>query len=197
MSYTLKNDKELVILLRQGDELAFSELYIRYKDKLSHYCYKMLKIREEAHDMVQEIFLQVWQSAGLVNPELSFSSYLHTIAHNRIMNHFRGMDVKERAFQIIREKFEEKTADEPAIIYEEYVALVNEAIELLPPKRKEVFLLSRRMEYSHKEIASQLGISVYTVQEYISSSLTFLRDYLKKRGDWNLSLFILFVLNIY
>ena len=77
-----KTDVDLVTRLTQNDEAAFSELYIRYKDKLFYFCSYLLKSNEEANDIVQDIFIRIWESRSFINPLLSFSSFLYTMARN-------------------------------------------------------------------------------------------------------------------
>ena len=96
-----KTDNELVHLLIQNDEAAFSELYIRYKDKLYYFCLNLLKSAEEANDIVQEIFIRIWESRNFINPELSLSSFLYTMARNRILNYFRDMDIDVKVKSIL------------------------------------------------------------------------------------------------
>lgn len=193
-----KTDIELVTLLTQDDEAAFSELYIRYKDKLSYFCLSLLKSKEEANDIVQEIFIRIWESRSFINPELSFSSFLYTMARNRIMNYYRDMDIDTKVKEILatREITVEETT-ESHIIYSEYQEILQAAIEQLPPQRKKIFNMSRIENMSHKEIATELGISVNTVQEHISEALKFIKLYFNKHADLTISLLfpLLFLFN--
>lgn len=189
-----KTDPELVLLLTQDDEAAFSELYVRYKDKLRYFCLSLLKSGEEADDIVQEIFIRIWESRSFINPDLSFSSFLYTLARNRILNHFRDADIDMKVKQILALKNPtEENVIESDMIYAEYKNMLYEAIETLSPQRKKIFNMSREENLSHKEIAAQLGISVNTVQEHISESLRSIKSYFLKHTDISLSLLMFFV----
>lgn len=189
-----KTDPELVLLLTQDDEAAFSELYVRYKDKLRYFCLSLLKSGEEADDIVQEIFIRIWESRSFINPDLSFSSFLYTLARNRILNHFRDADIDMKVKQILALKNPtEENVIESDMIYAEYKNMLYEAIETLSPQRKKIFNMSRKENLSHKEIAAQLGISVNTVQEHISESLRSIKSYFLKHTDISLSLLMFFV----
>lgn len=182
-----------MVLLTQHDEVAFCELYTRYKDKLYYFCFSLLKSKEEANDIVQEIFIRIWESRSFINPELSFSAFIYTMARNRILNYFRGIDIDTKIKEIIAFKSpvkEEKI--ESDIIYTEYQKLLTDAIDAMPPQRKKVFNLSREENLSHKEIAARLDISVNTVQQHISESLKFIKLYFKKHGNISLTLLFLF-----
>lgn len=191
MSFKEKTDKELVTLLIQNNETAFCELYVRYKDKLHYFCLHLLKSEDETNDIVQEIFIRIWESRSFVNPDLSFSSFLYTIARNRILNYFRDVDINEKAKQIMTQQIntEEDTIDSQ-IIYSEYQKILQEAISHLPPQRQKIFNMSRIESMPHKEIATELGISVNTVQEHISEALKFIKTYFNKHADLSICLLL-------
>ena len=195
MSNREYTDSELVNLLIRNDEAAFSELYIRFKDRLYYFCLNLLKSREEANDIVQEIFIRIWESRNFINPDLSFSSFLYTMARNRILNHFRDVDIDEKVKSILAQRTPvEDNSIESDLIYTEYQKILKEAIEALPPQRKKIFNMSREESLTHKEIAAQLGISVNTVQEHISESLRFIKNYFSKYADISLSLLLCLVI---
>ena len=186
-----KTDTELAILLTLNDEAAFSELYVRYKDKLYYFCLHLLKSKEEANDIVQEIFIRIWESRNFINPDLSFSSFLYTMARNRTLNYFRDIDIDEKVKEILAtQKVTEEEAIDSKIIYTEYQVILQNAISQLPPQRRKIFNMSRIESMSHKEIAAELGISVNTVQEHISEALKFIKAYFSKHADMSISLLL-------
>lgn len=186
-----KTDTELASLLTLNDEAAFSELYVRYKDKLYYFCLHLLKSKEEASDIVQEIFIRIWESRNFINPDLSFSSFLYTMARNRILNYFRDIDIDEKVKEILAtQKITEEEAIDSKIIYTEYQVILQNAISQLPPQRRKIFNMSRIESMSHKEIAAELGISVNTVQEHISEALKFIKAYFSKYADMSISLLL-------
>ena len=186
-----KTDTELAILLTRNNEAAFSELYVRYKDKLYYFCLHLLKSKEEASDIVQEIFIRIWESRNFINPDLSFSSFLYTMARNRILNYFRDIDIDVKVKEILAtHKVTEEEAIDSKIIYTEYQVILQNAISQLPPQRRKIFNMSRIESMSHKEIAAELGISVNTVQEHISEALKFIKAYFSKHADMSISLLL-------
>ncbi|MCC8172432.1 MAG: RNA polymerase sigma-70 factor [Parabacteroides sp.] len=177
--------------MHTGDKNAFCELYIRYKQRLWAYCYSFLKSAQDTDDMIQDIFANLWESKHLVQPGLSFSSFLYTIAKNRILNHLRTTHIKTQVHTYLsqQEAKPERPADEE-LEYKDFQRILLRAIELLPPKRRLVFNLSRNERLSRKEIAERLGISVYTVQEHISESLKFIKKYAGKYSEQSVLLFL-------
>lgn len=192
MDIEKKIDSDLVVLLTQNNETAFCQLYTRYKDKLYYFCLSLLKSKEEANDIVQEIFSHIWESRSFINPELSFSSFLYTMARNRIFNYFRDIDIDIKIKEIIALKTPvEEEYIESDLIYTEYQKILTDAIDAMPPQRKKVFNLSRKENLSHKEIAARLDISVNTVQQHISESLKFIKLYFNKHDNISLGLLLL------
>ena len=173
-----KSDKELVKQLVNNDEFAFAELYIRYKSKLLSFYFTYLKSTDEAEDLVQELFLYIWESRGYLNSELSFSSYLYTIAHNRVLNYLRNINIKQKVENVLAQQMlQHEDVIESDLIFKEYLSMLNQVITKLPPQRQRIFNMSREQNLSHKEIAQILGISINTVQEHISESLRFIKGY--------------------
>lgn len=194
MQYKQKTDAELVVLLTLNDEEAFSESYVRYKSKLQYFCFHFLKVESEACDIVQEVFIRIWESRCFINPELSFSSFLYVMARNRVLNYFKHIDVENKIKDILAKQSLEEENIESDLISTEYQDILRTAIEHLPPQRKKIFNMSRIDGMSHKEIAAILNISVYTVQEHISEALAFIRHYFAQHSDLSLGLMLLWII---
>jgi RNA polymerase sigma-70 factor (ECF subfamily) len=172
-------DKELVALCKKGSQPAFSELYIRFKNRLKYLCKQLLKDEVGAEDIVQDIFLQIWETHDSLNPELSFWGYLHTLAQNRILNKFKQFDVHSRfARHIIMNGEDSTNLTEDTILENDYKKLLDELIEGLSSQQKAIFRFSRVQGLTYKEIAGLLNISVYTVGEYMSIALKKIKNQL-------------------
>ena len=172
-------ERALVLRLIAGDEEAFCELYTHYKGCLIYFALRYLKSREYAEDIFQDTFAALWQGRKFINPDASFSSYLYTIMRNRILNQLRDLD-KETALkeEILSQAIDYGSDASQTAALAELESILTRAIHKLTPRQQEVFEMSRVKRMSHKEIAQALGISVYTVQEYISVSLSVIRKYL-------------------
>lgn len=192
------DERSLVLLLIGGDEDAFCELYAAYKNRLIYFAMRFLKSREYAEDVFQDAFTVVWQSRRFINPDASFSSYLYTIVRNRILNQLRDAANEEKLKENILSQALDYTDDtKREVMLNDLKSIISRALELLTPRQREVFELSREAQLSHKEIAENLGISVNTVQEHISTSLKIVRAYLVKHsgGEYIDLLLLLFFLN--
>lgn len=177
----LSDERSLVLRLIEGDEDAFCELYAAYKNRLIYFAMRFLKSREYAEDVFQDAFTVVWQSRRFIDPDASFSSYLYTIIRNRLLNQLRDAANEEKLKESILSQALDYTDDtKREVMLNDLKFIISRALEQLTPRQREIFEMSREAQLSHKEIAGELGISVNTVQEHISSSLKIIRTYLIK-----------------
>jgi RNA polymerase sigma-70 factor (ECF subfamily) len=176
----MENEKNLVKALKKGDRKAFKELFLNYYNQVYAFCYSFLHQKEDAENITQDVFVQLWAKRESLDPSKSLSGFLFTIAHNKTLNHIRSeinrqMMVKE----IVRKKKEESNPTETKVSFNELKQLIEKGIRQLPPKRREIFLLSRNEGLSHIEISKQLNISVHTVESQMTKALRFMRESLK------------------
>jgi len=178
----LVTDDKLIDKLRKGDVDAFDEVYRRYAGKLFAFALKYLKSREDAEELVQSVFLKVWENQANLKKETSFKSYLFTIAYNEICNLFRKRKYQQNFIEnTILGKPEISTDMESQIEFRSVLEQVEQIVAQLPEKQKAVFLKSRQEGKSTKEIAEELGLSKGTVDNYISESLKFIRSSLNDK----------------
>lgn len=177
-------DPELVERLSTGDEDAFCLLYARYWERLRNFCYRFVRSQDLAENYAQDIFLKIWENKELLDPGKSFSCYLYTIARNKAINYLRQVARSESLTRKLIKSYTDRTVTESEggeeLLEKDYLLLLQNAIHSLPPRQQEVFRLSRNCNLSHKEIAERLGLSVYTVQEYISCSIKSIKLYVSK-----------------
>ena len=178
-----EKERRLVADLLEGDESAFCELYALYKDRLMWFSLKFLKSRDMAEDVFQDAFASIWQ-----NP---FGPYVYTIVKNRILNLLAGLDRELELRDKIRSASLDSTNEtEDSVLDTDLNALLDKALETLTPQQKRVFDMSRKDMKSHKEIADSLGISVYTVQQHISTALKVIRAFLAKYAETYMKLLL-------
>lgn len=190
----LNNERILVQRLIEGDEEAFCELYAAYKNRLIFFAMRFLKSREYAEDIFQDAFTIIWQGRRFINPEASFSSYLYTIVRNRILNQLRNLESQTKLKeQILAQAVDYSNDTSDSILANDLRGLIARAMQQLTARQREIFEMSRRQDMSHREIAEALGISVYTVQEHISTSLRILRTYLEKHSVVGVDLVLLLI----
>ncbi len=173
-----KISKELLKKLKFGDEKAFEELYHSYKEPAVRFCNSILKDTEESENIIQEVFVKIWNRRSTINPELNFTSYLFTIIKNRVFDYLK--EIKKNDF--LRKKFWEKVLEYQAVdneVKEERFAKVKEAVENLSEKRKIIIKLNYEEGKSYEEIANQLNISKNTVKNQLVKAKQVIRKQLE------------------
>ena len=192
-----EQEKILIAGLIQDDESAFCELYALYKNRLMFFAMKFLKSKEFAEDVFQDAFTSVWQNRRFLNPDSPFAPYVYTIVKNRILNLLAGIEKEQQLKNIILSGSVDVTNDtEDKILDDDLNQLLEQALLDLTSQQRRIFDMSRKEMKSHKEIAEELNISVYTVQQHISASLKVIRSYLVKySGTYADLLVLLFCLN--
>lgn len=191
------SDSELMKRLRKGDRTAFKQIFNRYEKKLLFYTMAIVKSKGQAKDIVQETLIKLWMNRQKLDSNQSLSGYLHTIARNMSLNHLKRAGYDEKLRETMWEKIQEiqqRVKVEEDLFGRESSLLVQEAIQQLSPRRKQVFKLSREEGLTHQEIASQLDISPNTVKNQIVSAMKEIRAYLQRHSDIALLWLTIFLL---
>ena len=187
-------DIELVQKLQKGDVEAFDLVYEKYAGKLYGFTFKYLKSTEETEELVQSVFLKVWENYRTLKKEFSFKSYLFTIAYNEICNTFRRRSHLQKFIgDQLNDSSQTSIETEELIDYNSIRERVEQIVSKLPERQRTIFLKSREEGKSNKEIAIELNLSSGTVDNYISESLKFIRSNLHEKNFSALLLFSLFL----
>lgn len=176
------SDKPLVIRLKRGDPDAFRELYHKYIQKLYSFTLRTAKSPALAEDVVHDVFVKVWEKREQIDPEQSFHAYLFTMARNHLINFIkRRAHEKGIIDQMIKSAMPvQHTNTNEQVLYNESNRLFHEAIEQLPPKRKEVFRLCHLEGLTYEEAGDQLGITKSTVNTQMVKARKSIQEYLTK-----------------
>lgn len=174
--YASYSDVELAALLKRHDQGAFTEIYNRYWSVLYLHARHMLHQQDLATDVIQEVFTKLWDKSEELEFTVGLNAYLYRSVRNTILNMIRREKVEAGYLTELGHFFQEGTYDtEEQLNFNELSRLIEAEIELLPPKMREVFVLSRKFNLSHASIAEQLNISDQTVKKQINKALHILR----------------------
>lgn len=172
-------EREWLMLLRGGSYTAFESIYHRYKARVAGSMLRMLKDPDLVDDLLQELFVRLWEHRATIDPDQSIKAYLFRMAENLVYDTFRRLAkdkrAQERIFNVITEigcEVEER------IFAQEERRAIEAAIAMLPPKRREVFVLCKLESKSYEEVSSLLNISLSTVNDHIYKANRFLRQHL-------------------
>lgn len=155
--------------LKGGDTKAFDALFNKYAQRLYNFSVNYLKSAEEAEEVVQEVFMYIWEKKEGLKPDHSFNSYIFTIAHNIIKKHFiKRNRENEHKDELIHDFLKQENNLDQNIEYKFLLEKVQSIINSLPERRREIFLKKKYQGFSIKEIAAQLSISPNTVENQLT-----------------------------
>ena len=193
-SESSEQDRAVVSRALEGDEAAYTELVDKYQRALSRHVAKMIRDKKEVEDLVQESFIKAFSALDTYSPKYAFSTWLYRIATNHTIDYLRKL--KLRTFSIdkplkTREgEMEYQLPDttyrpDRHIVTDQRKALIQEAIDALPPKYHRVIVLRHQQEKAYQEIADELDLPLGTVKAHIFRARELLNKYLReKRGTF-------------
>jgi len=187
------NEKDLIILLNQDNEAAFAELYRLYSQRLLAYLTRLVKSQVFASEILQEAFIRIWKNRQNINPEQSFRSYLFRIAENLVYDFFRkAARDRKLAAALINRACDEYSHVEETFCNKEHLQLLQDVINTLPSKRRQVFQLVKMEERSYEEVSELLRVSTSTINDHVVKATKSIREKLERYHITIISILILF-----
>ena len=181
----LLSDTELQKRLQRQDQLAFEVLFDRYWKRLYSFAFKIYKEEAICEDIVQEIFISLWEKSATTSID-NLEGYLLRAVKYKIANHIRDLKFDSGHLEILQ-NIPHPSRTDKHLVYQEFEAGIFNEIKKLPPRSQEVLILSRLEHYTNIEIAQKLGLSVRTVEKHISDALKLLK---MKIDPYQFSVFI-------
>ncbi|OJV14969.1 MAG: RNA polymerase subunit sigma-24 [Dyadobacter sp. 50-39] len=171
----LNDEKELLRQVAGGDERAFTRIFDHYHQRLGHHIFRITRSEQVAEELVHDVFLKIWRNRELLVEIENFPVYLFVISKNAALNALKKLAAEKMKFTGLDEAAEGEA--EP----DDYrYALIDEAIDQLPPQQRQVYLLSRHQRLSYHEIALQMGLSKETVKKYLQIATAAIITYIGK-----------------
>ena len=175
------NNNFLIECLKKGDEKAYQYLMNTYHYKLCVYANSLIRNIYTAEDIVQNVFVKVWEQHTRLKSDHSIQSFLYKLVYNEFIDQYRKkqslFSIEKTYFEALNEVVHENNSED----LDRIVNVVNKEIENLPPKCKEVFILSKQEGLTNVEIAEHLGVSLKTVEAQITKAFSVLRFTLKEK----------------
>lgn len=187
-------ESDLLLRLKSGDKEAFTAFFYMYKDKLYGFLLSLNHSPVKAEDMVQEIFMKIWQTHDKLDPKGNLNAYIFRIAQNYAIDQLRKRTHDTLSFteDCIAGKEDSATpgpADE--LINKELSLALTKAIALLPPQQQKIFIYHQIEGLPHEEIARILNLSVSTIQNHMRKAFSNIRFFLSDNYPTISLLFIL------
>jgi len=174
----LSNEQNLLAAIRVGDRGAFENAFKTNYQDLCSYAFRYLKEKAASEEIVQEVFVKLWEKRDSLDIKSSLRSYLFRAVHNGALNLIKHVEVREE-YKNFNESAMNSAPEGDPVVYSELQAKMKEAIASLPPERRKVFEMSRNEGLKYREIAEKLNISIKTVENQMGKALQHLRVELK------------------
>lgn len=190
ISMSYDKDSFLIKRLKNGEEEAYIHLVDHYNRRLYGYALTLTNNHALAEDILQNVFLRTWEQRKKISITTSLQNYLFRSVHNEFINQYK----KKRSTMILEQKYfdalDKATAAHDDISLEKIISKIKKEVQKLPPKCREVFLLSRNEGLTNLEIAHHLDVSIKTVEAQITKAFSVLRK--KLETEYRSMLFILY-----
>jgi RNA polymerase sigma-70 factor (ECF subfamily) len=190
MNSNFKKDDDLINALKKGDAKAYTFLVNQYHHKLCVYAFSLTKDHNLSEDIVQNVFMSIWNKKSNFREDLVLKSYLYKSVYNEFVDQYRKqkpvLSLEKKHFDVLSEIIEEEDGNS----MEKLIKLIKKEIENLPPNCKQTFLLSKQDGLTNIEIAEFLNVSIKSVEAHITKGFSILRKTVGEKV--NTVLFLLF-----
>ncbi|ASZ09901.1 sigma-70 family RNA polymerase sigma factor [Chitinophaga pendula] len=181
----LSDEKKLLSLTAQGDRQAYASIYTHYYSSLYRFLFFINQSPEDTEEIIQDVFLKVWEKRTQLPNILSFEDYLFRMAKNKWFDIAKNKQTKRKALNIATSRQPTSVnATEHDTIYKEYYQIAINAIGQLSDKKKKILRMRTQENMSLDEIASSLNISRSAVKKQLYASITFIKEHLRRYAGW-------------
>jgi RNA polymerase sigma-70 factor (ECF subfamily) len=174
------SDEILIAAIKESDYVSYNKLFVRYYNPLCQYAYSLLMDRDDSEDVIQELFLILWNSRKKIIITENVSGYLYRMAKNLSLNHLRS--AKNYQAMLENQSKADSYYEDNRLEADEFRIALYDCIGRLPQRSREVFLLHRVKGYRQKDISEKLSVSVKTIKNQIWTSLQRLKKCLESKG---------------
>ncbi|HET6995606.1 MAG TPA: RNA polymerase sigma-70 factor [Chitinophagaceae bacterium] len=185
MSYpALHNERELLLRITQDDEKAFEIVVEHYWQRIYNVSLTFIKSTQAAEDIVQDVFLKLWEKRDRLSGVDNFGSWLFIMARNTIISSLRKKSPMIPVGELpVNEAQDSHSEPDELLRIKQLQDLLAEGVKHLPDQQRRIYMLSRVDGLSHEEICNQLGLARSSVKNSLVKALNFLRQYLRENSD--------------
>ena len=186
------NDKDLVLRIKRDEKDAFQELFERYAPRIYSFSLSYLKNKNDAEELVQNVFLKIWEKRTLLDTNQNLKAFIFKVAVNTIYDFIRRKNIEHAFEDYARLNY---NANENytwhTVIFEEMKQNLFDLVSQLPEQQQKIFQLSKFDGLTNDEIAKKLKLSKRTVENHLYRALAFLKDHFKNESFIGLLFFYL------
>lgn len=177
-------DRDLIAGLKRHDKHLFTVIYNQYAEGLFYHALKFVKSADLAEDIVQDVFIKLWQQGEKLEIEQSLKAYLYRAVQNHMLNKIKRGQLHGQALAALALDDATKNHTEENLYLKETALNAQRAINRLPPQCKLIFELSRNQDMTHRQIAEQLNIADSTVNNQLVKAIRIIKTYLNVRNSF-------------
>lgn len=183
----------------QREDIRFEDIYLSYFSKMKHFAQEYVVLEEDAENIVQDVFTELWEKREILSMPVNLIAYLFTTVKNKCLNHLRHKMIVQETTNLLQEEYvitlrmnldSLKVFDQNIFNEQDIEKVITQALDTLSPKCKEIFIMSKIEGKKQKQIAEELNISINTVETQIGIAYKKLRVELK--NYLSLFLFLLY-----
>lgn len=176
ISYTTKTDDVLLMQVRKDDQQAFKALYDRYWTPLWSYARNAMEDPDDAEDIVQELFVSIWEKRADLQIHTSLRAYLYRAVLNKVIDRIDRSKHRDTYLENLKHTYDAQAyTTDSLLLTKELTERVETCVDKMPPKMRTIFSLSRFEHMSHQQISEYLGISRENVNRQIKNALILLK----------------------
>lgn len=177
-------------LIDEKGKIKFEDIYLSYFSKLKYFALEYVIREEDAENIVQDVFTELWEKREMLSMHINLVAYLFTTVKNRCLNHLRHKTIVHETATLIQEEYlitlrmnlnSLEAFDQNLFSDQDIEKIITRALDTLSPKCKEIFVMSKIEGKKQKQIATELNISINTVETQIGIAYKKLRTELKDR----------------
>ncbi len=189
----LTKEPELVDLVRKGQKKAFQQLYEIYAPRLYQFSYSYFKNEIDAEELVQEVFIKIWDNREWLDSSKNFKSYIFKITGNAIYYFIRKKNIERAYLDFARMNYKlEENQTWDSVVFNEMQENLNQLVSQLPEQQQKIFHLSKEKGHSNDEICKELNLSKRTVENHLYRAIAYLKQHFKSESLISVLFFFLF-----
>lgn len=185
-------EERLLLSIAAGDEQAFSQIYHYFHPGLFPYVLKFVKVPQLAEDIVQDVFLKIWEGRDQLPGVKNFPGFLFSVARNHTLNVLHSVARSNNAMSAMIRHYQEQRFDDE-VLSNDYRKFVENALKAIPPRSRDIFRKCREQAMTYEEVAAEMGISRNAVKKHMVRAIRILKDAARRELNMPREACVLFI----